>query len=320
MKENKIEVFKRCSYRDDDSGKVFLASLICPLIITLIFSMIATQISTQREINISQVTSNLWFVSIYALMNFIVNILIFFIYNSINKISINASKIKFKFSWKTYLIVILIGIVSLFGIQYFIQSVNDFLSLIGIPMDGGVTINPTDFGTFILAIFLLAVLPAISEELLFRGIVFNGLRSRISDWGAVVLSSLMFALMHGNLLQLVYPFILGMVMAWIVMRTGSIVASMIIHFTNNFLVVVFAYIENTTGWSVQLPSQWWFYLLSLILLALTFLVYFLIDKFYFRHKNKEDVEKISTKFSIYNYIALGISIFILILNTITLFA
>lgn len=319
--ERKIENKNfRQFYRDDDSGKVFLICLLVPLVISIIFSMIASQIANQQGVEPEEITSNMWFLSIYALVNFMVYLAIYFVYNKICKIEYKAIKMKPKMHWHTYLIVIAIGIISLFGIQYFILSFDNLLEVIGFPLNSGTTINPTDFGSFMLATFVLAVLPAIGEEILFRGIVFNGLRSRFFDWGAILLSALMFALMHGNLQQLLYPFILGTVMGWIVMRTGSLISSMIVHFTNNFLVVMFAYIQNVTGFSLALPNTWWFYLVAILLLAVTGAIYFIIDRYYFKHKNKEDVEKISEKTSPFIYVSLAVALVILVLNTIASFA
>ena len=77
--------------------------------------------------------------------------------------------------------------------------------------------------------------------------------------------------MHQNLQQLIYPFLLGSIMAWAVVRSGSLISSVIIHFTNNFLVVLLTFIQNMTGWSVALPREWWFYLIAIVLLLLTIL-------------------------------------------------
>lgn len=319
--ENKSQNINfRTFYRDDDSGKVFLICLLIPIIVSLIFSMIAGQIAKQQGVEAIEITSNMWFLTVYALINFLVYISIYLVYNKVSKIEYKAINLKFKMNWHTYLIVVAVGVVSLFGIQYFIGAFDNLLKLIGFPLNSGTTINPTDFGTFILATFVLAVLPAIGEEILFRGIVLNGLRSRFSDLGAVLFSALMFALMHGNLQQLLYPFILGSVMGWIVVRTGSLISSMIVHFTNNFLVVMFAYIENVTGFSLALPNTWWFYLIAILLLVVTGAIYFIIDRYYFKHKSKESVEKISSKTSPFIYVSLSVAIVILVLNTIASFA
>ncbi len=88
------------------------------------------------------------------------------------------------------------------------------------------------------AVVLVAVVPAVLEELVFRGILYQ----KLSPYGEeiyVVFSGLMFGLFHGNLSQLFFAFALGCAFALLVSRTGSIAYSMILHFLVNFLSIAF---------------------------------------------------------------------------------
>ncbi len=311
---------KREFYRNDDSGKMFLICLLAPFLMALLFSMIAGKIAEVQGVEAGEITSSLAYTIIYSLCTCVLYLAIFFIYNKFAKVSFKAVNLKFKMPWRTYLILIAVGIISLFGINYFIGATDNFLSLIGFPVQEGLPlVNPTTFPLYLLAILLMAVIPAICEELLFRGVILQGLRSRFGDWASIALSALMFALMHGNLQQFVYPFILGGIMGWLVLRTGSLVSSMLVHFINNFLVVTFAFIQNLTGFSLALPNTWWFYLIAFGLLFVTFGVLWLIEKFYFKRKSAKDVERTSQKTSIYVYLSLGISAFMLTIVTILQF-
>lgn len=295
--ERKIEneISKRNIYNEDDSGRIFFIALLTPIALSLLFAFIAMQIANGQEVEYSAVTSNIWYQVIYTILNFGLYLIVYFLYNKSKKISYNAIKLNFKMKWHTYLLLIGVGILSLFGIQYFVGAFDKFLEVIKFPLDNGLpVINPTNWRTYFLALLLLAFIPAIEEELIFRGIIFNGLRSRFKDYQAILISAAMFAIMHANLQQLVYPFLLGIIMAWIVMRTGSVVSSMIVHFTNNAIVVTFAFIKNMTGWEMSFINKWWFYIIALLLLCATFGIYFLIDRYYFKHKSKEEVEKKST--------------------------
>ncbi len=317
-KQIEKELSKRNMYNEDDSGKIFLIALVTPILLSLLFTLIATQIANGQEIDYKTVSSNIWFQVSYILINFALYILIYFLYNKTKKIRYNAIKLDFKMKWHTYLLLIGVGVLSLFGIQYFIGAVDKFLELIKYPLDDSLpVINPTGWGSYFASLLLLAVIPAIEEELIFRGIIFNGLRSRFKDYQAILLSAAMFTLMHASLQQFVYPFLLGIIMAWVVMRTGSLMSSIIVHFTNNAIVVTLAFITNMTGWRIDFINKWWFYIISILLLCITFGIYFLIDRYYFKHKSKEDVEKKKTnsKFLIVSLI-LGVSLFItaIILN------
>jgi len=82
-------------------------------------------------------------------------------------------------------------------------------------------------------IFTLSVLPAILEEILFRGFILQSLR-RFGDMFAVIISALVFALVHGNFAQLPNAFIMGVTIAFLAVKTGSLIPGMILHFINNF--------------------------------------------------------------------------------------
>jgi len=89
---------------------------------------------------------------------------------------------------------------------------------------------------YIMAIVTLCILPAIIEELLFRGLILKGLMP-MGKVVAVVASALLFSLFHLNPEQTVYQFILGIVFAFVVIQTGNLLYGMILHFLNNFFVL-----------------------------------------------------------------------------------
>lgn len=123
-----------------------------------------------------------------------------------------------------------------------------YMEAFGIPMpDFPSSMEPTAL-SLVLNLISTAVLPALLEEMVFRGYVLQALRPQ-GDGIAIVLSSLLFALLHGNLLQIPFAFILGLVMAYLVLQTGNIWLSVILHFITNGLSVVLQYV--TLGMSDQ---------------------------------------------------------------------
>ncbi len=308
-------VYSRNIYNLKDSGNVFLFALILPILVSLVFSMIANVIAGARGIEAGVITDNMWFMTAYSIVSILCYAGIYLVYNKIQKIDFKAINLKFNLKWHTYLIMIVVGVISLFGIQYFISIIDDLLISLGYNM-ASTSINPTSWGTFFLSVFVLAILPAIGEELIFRGIILNGLRTRFNDIASIFISAILFALMHQNLQQLIYPFLLGSIMAWAVVRSGSLISSVIIHFTNNFLVVLLNFIQNMTGWSVALPREWWFYLIAIVLLLLTILSIFLLDRYYFKHKSKDNIEKENGKIPIVFYVSIGISVLFFLIFTI----
>ncbi|MDP4091239.1 MAG: type II CAAX endopeptidase family protein [Bacillota bacterium] len=82
---------------------------------------------------------------------------------------------------------------------------------------------------------LIIVLIPIFEEIFFRGIIFNELRSRINVTAAVILQALIFGVFHGNILQGIYTFMLAIILALVYIWTRSIWSNIIVHITYNLL-------------------------------------------------------------------------------------
>ncbi|XOQ47998.1 MAG: CAAX amino terminal protease self-immunity [Eubacteriales bacterium] len=103
-----------------------------------------------------------------------------------------------------------------------------------------------DPAVLILFFITIAVAPPIVEELIFRGIVLQRLR-KFGDGFAIVGSALLFGLFHGNLVQIVFAFIAGLVMALVDVRTNSLLPSILIHFCNNAISFVLTVVQRLYG-------------------------------------------------------------------------
>jgi len=91
-------------------------------------------------------------------------------------------------------------------------------------------------------LLLLAVTPAICEEVVFRGVLLGGTRD-LEPWRIIVLNGLVFGAFHlsfETVIGFLPTAILGMVIAWAVWRTGSIWVGVLMHFLNNGTIVVLA--------------------------------------------------------------------------------
>jgi sodium transport system permease protein len=86
-------------------------------------------------------------------------------------------------------------------------------------------------------VVLMALVPAICEELAFRGFVFGGLVREGGRLRAVIVTAVMFGISHGVLQQSIAATIMGLLIGWIALRTGSVLPCILIHFTNNALSV-----------------------------------------------------------------------------------
>lgn len=302
--------FRRNYYTSDDSGKIYLLSLLVPMAVLILWLMLGRAICSMAEIK-GDITTFLWFIIPYAILGQLTFLFTFIFYNKCTKTAFSAANVK-KLSAKNVLICLLVTLIALFGIQFFVSTFDHILGLTGFNLEEGISSIPlTNVGWLFVYIAIYALLPAICEELIFRGVILTGLRRNFSDLTAVVLSAFMFALMHGSLQQLVYPFLLGLIFGLVVVRTGSTLASMIIHFSNNTLVIIFAYLQENCNFHLfDFQNTWWFYLLSFGLLILTAVLIYLIDKFYFNHKNQVEnkVESDGTKGKISIFLWIGLAV------------
>jgi sodium transport system permease protein len=86
-------------------------------------------------------------------------------------------------------------------------------------------------------VLLLALLPAICEELAFRGFILSGFRQSGHAWRAIVLSAVFFGLTHTILQQSLIATFVGVVIGFIAVRSNSILPPMIFHLVHNSMAV-----------------------------------------------------------------------------------
>ena len=83
----------------------------------------------------------------------------------------------------------------------------------------------------------VALLPAVFEEIVFRGILLDGLRS-FGRVGAILLCGGLFALYHQSPMQTLYQFCCGIAFALVAVRAGSVLPTVLAHFLNNALIII----------------------------------------------------------------------------------
>jgi membrane protease YdiL (CAAX protease family) len=84
----------------------------------------------------------------------------------------------------------------------------------------------------------LAVLPPFAEEIVFRGVLARGLATARPPWQAILISSAVFGAYHILPAQAAATFLLGCLLAFLTLRSGSIVPAIIVHFLNNVIAIV----------------------------------------------------------------------------------
>lgn len=91
--------------------------------------------------------------------------------------------------------------------------------------------------------FIAIVIAApILEELIFRGIILDGLLKRYSPLKSIVISSALFGIVHLNPWQFITAFIIGMFSGWVYYKTKKLTLSILIHFVNNLMAFTGMYL------------------------------------------------------------------------------
>jgi len=104
------------------------------------------------------------------------------------------------------------------------------------------------FLSFVKAFFVLAILPAVSEEMIFRGILMRTLHRRNKRIGvAVAITAFIFAMVHYNPYGLFAIFFAAVLLGYIYYLTGSLWMSILAHLINNGLQIVLIYMGNTNS-------------------------------------------------------------------------
>ncbi|GAB5406957.1 MAG: ABC transporter permease subunit [Aureliella sp.] len=115
-------------------------------------------------------------------------------------------------------------------------------------------------------ILLLACVPAVCEELTFRGFIFGGLLRHGGALRAVVVSALFFGFAHTVLQQSLAACVMGLILGLIAWRTGGVICTMFVHLINNTLSLTLAWcgahsVQLNSGltWAIDADSTGWSY-------------------------------------------------------------
>ncbi len=94
-------------------------------------------------------------------------------------------------------------------------------------------------GNFIQLFLVLGIIVPLTEEIIYRGLIYNRVKKYLDVNKAIVISALLFGVFHLNLMQGLYAFLIGIIMGYLYYRYDSIFAPIALHMAVNQLTVVF---------------------------------------------------------------------------------
>ena len=125
----------------------------------------------------------------------------------------------------------------------------------------------------IILILSAAVVAPIYEEIIFRGILLKGMSKKVNPIIALVVSALLFALVHLNIPQGINAFLLGLVIGFIYLTTESIYLSIFAHFINNLLALIISSKFALIGGKYAMAIHGMLFILGVILLVIAYTGY-----------------------------------------------
>ena len=157
------------------------------------------------------------------------------------------------------------------------EIISNNLSFFGIENTAVIEENAVTPLAFALNILSTAVVPAFAEEFAYRGI-FLGVLRKYGDAFAIVTSAIVFGAMHGNLGQIPFAFILGLLFGFLTCKTNSIIPAIIVHFINNFYAVIMNTLSNNNFLSSRKLYSLNYLIIAIFLLAGIIAFIYLIKK------------------------------------------
>lgn len=201
-------------------------TFVCTFTYALIYGIINFNDATEANFNTSLLKNAFLITAAAAIMCFGIYVLMFRKKETTLFQRCSFKKISFKNS--SLIMFCSLGLALLSG-----SLVNLFISKFPSYMETSAAIESN--ATSILGIVSVVLIIPIFEEVLFRGLIYNELKTHLNIIIAIILQSIIFAVSHGNMLQGIYTFIMGVVLALVYNKTGSIVAPMLFHITYNLL-------------------------------------------------------------------------------------
>ncbi len=214
---------------------IVLIAFVAMLVGQVVFSILiiaATIGSDSEAVEVLNLIAMIAFQGIY--------LMVYYVYTKRKGIKSSFS-VKNRISIPTIISSVIIAIICIFCFSGLSQLFEFLLAKTGyVPS----TIDANGALSIVLLVISTVIVAPIGEETIFRSALLSGVeRTKIGDFGACLLSGLIFALMHMNPSQTVYQFCLGAAAAYVMLKVRNVIAAMIIHSISNLLAVLLSFTD-----------------------------------------------------------------------------
>lgn len=286
-----MKLFEKGVLSSKKAGYAFSLHVACYLVTVLITAII------MQSLRIESGEISMYLGYLVSPVAIIVSSLIFF-YTTDTPLKKTAP---LKCGLRYYILAILLAFGLMFSLGWVNQYTIRFLQIFGYqPREVESYLPSLQGGGVVLALFIIALLPSLCEEFLFRGNILNNLEEGVGTIRAVFLTGFCFSLFHANPEQTVYQFICGCAFSLITVRAKSIMPAILMHFINNSCIIVCAAFGWTDAVGNLAVSELVYTILTILsAVCLIFVVLFLIfDKKPIKSKQQGSVKEFFTTASV----------------------
>lgn len=214
------------------SGLAFSLASLLPSLLAIVILLLIGALGAASDPDYAQKD---WYLYLNFLLPQVGFLLVTVIFLRYKQMPIRTALRRQKCEGKYFILALLVQIL-LLGLSELNVLFLQFLERFGY-QDSGIQLPSMNGFGFVGVLITVAVLPALVEELFFRGVLLSGLHS-FGKWGAVLVCGAMFSLYHQNPAQTLYQFCCGVAYAAIALRAGSILPTALAHFCNNALILI----------------------------------------------------------------------------------
>jgi len=170
------------------------------------------------------------FSQVFTLQIYAVLILFYSVFFFARKKNLAAEVSLVKISKKAVPLSLLLGLLACVGITVLINVIPWPEKMLG---DYAENLDAITGGSLPLQLLNVVILAPLTEEIVFRGLIFSRLRRSFPAWVASGVSALIFGVAHGNPIHIAYAFVLGLFLALLRERAGSLLAPLLCHVAFN---------------------------------------------------------------------------------------
>lgn len=230
------------------AGKTYLKTILALLCLQIVFIFFSTD---EKNTTINGMLIKILILQAVVAFVVVLPTILAIIKNNINKEFLGIKKFKIKD--------FLLGLIALVASMPICNLINAILIMVfGEEVDNVsqliIIFRILPKGYWILIFIVMAVLPGIFEELQFRGL-YVGCFGNKGSFKAAIITALMFSLMHMNFIQLSYTFIIGLILYYIRVATGSSILTMLLHFLFNAYSLFMVFIADDETINTELMAQ-----------------------------------------------------------------